>query len=146
MNIFVERFLSNEEATLSKVYLDNDFFCYGLEDQYQEVKVQDETRIPEGTYLIKLRDEGGMTKKYAARYPFHKGMLHLQDVPGFTWVYIHTGNTDDHTSGCLLVGDSMDKHYMTIGKSRDAYTRLYLAVLGAAQDGDLSITYVDEDF
>ena len=28
---------------------------------------------------------------------FHKGMLHVQDVPGFEYILIHTGNTDEHT-------------------------------------------------
>jgi len=145
MHIHVKRYSSNDEATLSKVFLDDFFFCYGLEDQYQEVKVQDETRIPAGVYKILLRNEGGMTVKYGARYPFHKGMLHVQDVPGFTYVYIHTGNTDDHTSGCLLVGDTANEDAFTIGSSRNAYTRLYPAIVDAASDGDLTITYSDED-
>ncbi len=33
-------------------------------------------------------------------------MLHIQDVPGFTYILIHTGNTDEHTSGCLIVGET----------------------------------------
>ena len=98
MQLRVDRYLSNEEATLSKIYLDGVFLCFGLEDQYQEVKVPDETRIPAGIYNIKLRTEGGLTKRYADRYSFHRGMLHVQNVPGFTYVYIHTGNNDDHTS------------------------------------------------
>ena len=145
MKITVRRFAHNDEATLSRVYLDDEEFCFGLEDQPQEVKVQDETRIPAGTYDIKLRDEGGMTKRYAERYDFHEGMLHVQDVPGFSWIYIHTGNTDDHTSGCLLVGHSRNKDTFTIGNSRTAYSDLYQAVVEAAKDEDLTIEYIDED-
>lgn len=145
MRILVERYMSNDEATLGKLYLDGEFFCWTLEDQFQDEKVQDETRIPAGTYDIKLRDAGGMNVKYHARYDFHRGMLHLQDVPEFTWVYIHTGNIDDHTSGCLLVGDHKDEDRLTIGGSRDAYRRLYSAVVDAAADDNLTITYVDED-
>ena len=48
MKITVRRFAHNDEATLSRVYLDDEEFCFGLEDQPQEVKVQDETRIPAG--------------------------------------------------------------------------------------------------
>ena len=145
MKITVERFLHNEEATLSRVLLDGEQFCFGLEDQPQEVKVQDETRIPAGTYDIKLRNEGGMTKRYAERYDFHEGMLHVQDVPGFSWIYIHTGNTDDHTSGCLLVGHTCNEDSYTIGNSRAAYSDLYQAVVEAAKDEDLQIEYIDED-
>ena len=145
MKITVERFLHNEEATLSRVLLDGEQFCFGLEDQPQEVKVQDETRIPAGTYQIKLRNEGGMTKKYAERYEFHEGMLHVQNVEGFEWIYIHTGNTDDHTSGCLLVGHTCNEDSYTIGNSRAAYSDLYQAVVEAAKDEDLQIEYIDED-
>ena len=145
MKITVERFLHNEEATLSRVLLDGEQFCFGLEDQPQEEKVMNETRIPAGTYDIKLRDEGGMTKRYAERYDFHEGMLHVQNVEGFSWIYIHVGNTDDHTSGCLLVGHTRNEDNFTIGNSRAAYSDLYQAVVEAAKDDDLTIEYIDED-
>ncbi len=143
MRITVNRFTSTDEATLSAISVDGEFFCFGLEDQYQEVKVQDETRIPAGEYQIKLRNEGGMTKKYA-KYPNHAGMLHVQDVPGFTYIYIHVGNTDDNTSGCLLVGNGA-KTNCTVQNSVDAYTALYAKVLPAARAGSLKIEYIDGD-
>ncbi len=145
MHLRVDRDISNNKATLSKIYLDDDFYCYGLEDQYQEVKVQNETRIPAGTYNIGLRTEGGMTIKYALRYPFHKGMLHIQDVPGFTCIYIHTGNKDSHTAGCLLVGQKRDRGAYVISSSRYAYSRLYIAIVDAAIKNDLTITFEDND-
>ena len=145
MKITVRRYAHNDEATLSRVYLDDEEFCYGLEDQPQEEKVMHETRIPAGTYDIKLRNEGGMTKKYAERYDFHEGMLHVQNVPGFEWIYIHTGNTDDHTSGCLLVGHTRNEDTFTIGNSRAAYSDLYQAIVEAARGEDLQIEYIDED-
>ena len=145
MKITVERFLHNEEATLSRVLLDGEQFCFGLEDQPQEEKVMNETRIPAGTYQIKLRNEGGMTKRYAERYDFHIGMLWLQVVPDFEWVYIHVGNSDDHTSGCLLVGFTANEEAMTIGRSRDAYSDLYQAVKDAAWAETLEIEYLDKD-
>ena len=59
----------------------------------------------------------------------HKGMLWLQDVPGFEYILIHTGNTDEHTSGCLIVGNTQadldNGKDGFIGGSRDAYTKLY---------------------
>jgi hypothetical protein len=144
MRIALQRGRHNDEATLSTVYIDGQFFCYALEDQPQEVKVPHETRIPAGLYQIRLRNEGGMTKHYAKRYDFHEGMLWLQGVPGFEWIYIHTGNTDDHTSGCILVGDDRDYDSWTISGSRSAYRALYLKVLDAAKNGTLSIKVIDE--
>ena len=145
MHIRVDRDISNNKTTLSKIYLDNVFYCYGLEDQYQKIKVKHETRIPAGTYKIQLRYDGGMTKKYAARYNFHQGMLHLQNVPGFKYIYIHTGNREDQTSGCLLVGQKRDRGAYTVSSSRYAYSRLYQAVVYSAKHDNLTITYEDND-
>jgi hypothetical protein len=81
-------------------------------------------------------------------YPgLHKGMLWLQDVPNFTFVYIHTGNKDEHTMGCLLVGGSVQETVddMAVWGSRDAYRKFYQKVVGAAEAGALSILYVDKD-
>ena len=106
------------------------FLCYSLEDEYRNDKVMHETRVPAGTYQIKLRKEGGFNARYTKKYgSFHKGMLHVQDVPGFKWILIHTGNTDEHTSGCLIVGDSQENNQIIkdgfIGKSTNAYKRVY---------------------
>ena len=66
------------------LFIDGKFECYTLEDQYQAVKVMHETCIPEGTYKLKLRTVGGFNSRYTKKYPtFHRGMLWLEDVPGF---------------------------------------------------------------
>jgi hypothetical protein len=49
------------------------FLCYTLEDEFRAVKVASETRIPEGTYKIALRTEGGFHGRYLNRFgPMHK--------------------------------------------------------------------------
>jgi hypothetical protein len=56
-------------------------------------------------------------------------MLHLQDVPNFTYILIHAGNTDEHTSGCLIVGETQQDLDISddgfIGHSGTAYSKLY---------------------
>ena len=56
-------------------------------------------------------------------------MLHLQDVPNFTYILIHAGNTDEHTSGCLIVGETQQDLDISddgfIGHSGKAYSKLY---------------------
>ena len=127
------------------------FLCYSLEDEYRNDKVMHETRVPAGTYQILLRKEGGFNAKYTKKYgDFHKGMLHVQDVPGFEYILIHTGNTDEHTSGCLIVGDSQENNQLLkngfIGKSVQAYKRIYPPIATALENGEeVSITYVDYD-
>lgn len=127
------------------------FLAYTLEDEYRETKVKGETRIPAGTYKIKLRKEGGFHGKYTTKYgSMHKGMLHVQDVPGFDYILIHTGNTDEHTDGCLLVGNTQTENIGTkdgfIGSSVNAYKRIYPPIAKELEDGgDVEITYVDFD-
>jgi hypothetical protein len=97
--------------------------------------VAGETRIPAGTYQIKLRTDGGMTVKYKSKFPEHRGMLWLQDVPGFEWIYIHVGINDDHTAGCILVGD-VAMASGELGQSTTAYRRIYGLVSNAILAGE----------
>lgn len=148
MKVKVERFLSNKKATLSKIFVDEVFWFYGLEDEYRTVKVPGETRIPAGIYNLKVRTNCGMNQKYAARFrDAHKGMIEVANVPGFTDIFIHIGNTEHDTAGCLLVG----LHYtnrngeLTVTQSVGGYTGLYSKIINAVQNGTCTIEYVDHD-
>jgi len=146
MKIEVVRVEFGEESTLSKVYVDGEYVCYGLEDQVRTgPKVRGETAIPYGTYRVTLRTEGGYHQKYTKRFPsMHKGMLWIRDVPGFEWILIHVGNSDDDTAGCLLVGTSavQRKGEYYLGNSVGAYQTLYGKVAPALLRGEaVTITY-----
>ena len=125
------------------------FLCYTLEDEHRVLKVKGETRIPAGTYKIELRKEGGFHERYSKKYPgVHRGMLHIIDVPNFEYILIHTGNTDEHTAGCLIVGDSQENNLILrdgfVGKSVNAYKRIYPAIAKAIDQGEeVTITYID---
>jgi len=145
MELLSRRISSGEEATLGILHDVTEthglakFLCYILEDQFNEPKIPGETRIPAGRYQIKLRDEGGMAKRYKKRFPWHKGMLWLQDVPGFEWVYMHVGNKDDNTDGCLLTGDGQISNVVERGmvtSSVTAYRRLYGQITKALNSGE----------
>ena len=117
------------------------FLAYTLEDEQRDKKVYGETRIPNGTYKLGLRKEGGYHQKYSKRFPnIHIGMLHVLDVPNFEYILIHCGNTDEHTAGCLLVGDSQENNQITkngfIGKSTQAYKRIYSRIANAIECGE----------
>ncbi len=148
MKLLVERFTSDDDTTLSAVYLDGDFQCFGLEDEFREEKVVSETRIPSGTYKIGVRTTGGFHSRYSQKYSdIHQGMLHVLDVPGFEYILIHVGNTDENTAGCLLVGTGAraGEGDMSIQSSRLAYKKLYAKVIEAAKQGSLKIEYTDRD-
>ena len=101
------------------------FLCFTIEDEHRDQKVKHHTRIPEGIYKLDLRRFGGSHARYQERYgaEWHKGMIEVKDVPGFTDILIHCGNTEKDTSGCILVGDSLSPGFL--GSSRDAYNRIY---------------------
>lgn len=135
MNIGLSRFADLAESTIGALYIDGRFCCFALEDQAQPVKVAGETRIPAGVYPIKLRTEGQLHEKYSGKFTEHRGMLWLQEVPGFEYVYVHIGNTDRDTAGCILVGD-MAVVSGELGQSVNAYRRMYGQVCTAILAGE----------
>jgi len=148
LKLHLVRTEQGDDSTLGRLYeqastIDDEFLCYTLEDELREVKIPGETAIPKGRYKIMPRvAKTDMNKKYAERYgDLHVGMAWLQDVPNFKWVYIHTGNTDDHTDGCLLVGegfaetDEGENNHIVTG-SRNAYVPLYTKIAEAWEDGE----------
>jgi hypothetical protein len=147
MKLTVVRTQMGKDATNGILLVNGLFECYTLEDQYQAVKVMHETCIPEGTYDIKFRTFGGFHAKYTKRYgKAHHGMLELQQVPGFSAILIHAGNTDEHTSGCLIVGESQQDLDISkdgfIGHSAKAYVKLYDKVAKQLLQGkDVTIEY-----
>jgi hypothetical protein len=146
VEIKVTRFISNKDSTLSLVSIDGSFECFGLEDEYRETKKAAETRIPMGLYNVRLKPFGGFHRKYKERFDFHEGMLHVQNVPGFTDILIHIGNTDRDTAGCLLVGQGATTNgSIMISSSKMAYIAFYQKVFLAAAEGTLKIKYIDED-
>ena len=145
MNIELNRTVANAEATLGVVAVDGEVLCFSLEDQAQPSgKVAGETRVPAGIYPIRVRRHGGLHARYEKRFDWHRGMLEIANVPEFTDVLIHIGNTDDDTAGCVLTGlmASLDPPWK-IQRSTDAYERLYRRAIDAAQRGDLVIAIRD---
>lgn len=148
MKITVDRFTSDNESTVSHISVDDKFVCFGLEDEFRAVKVPKETRIPAGTYEVALRTRGKHHQQYKQRFKeIHRGMLEILNVPGFTDILIHCGNTHTDTEGCLLVGTTAhtEPENMSVSSSGIAYRKLYPIVVDAAAAGNLSITFEDND-
>jgi len=154
MKLEVIRYSSQKDSTLGMLFdvtKGRKFLCFTLEDEARRTKVKGETRIPAGTYKLKLRKEGGYHARTLKKYgsAFHKGMIHVQNVPNFTYILWHTGNTDEHTMGCLLFGDTAQQNVTKegfIGASGDAYKRVYPPIAAAIESGvDVEVKYVDFD-
>lgn len=123
MKIEVKRIALKDRYTIGHMYIDGKFVCDTLEDKVRdlnkngkfdngEVKIPNETAIPYGTYNVTMNIQSPKYSNYA-KYPYVKKynafMPRLQNVPSFEGVLIHAGNTADHTSGCILVGENKIK-------------------------------------
>ena len=128
------------------------FLCYTVEDEYRATKVMHETRIPAGVYQLTLRSEGGFHSRYILKYgaDWHRGMIYVNNVPGFEYILWHTGNTDESTSGCLILGDSQTSNLVQadgfVGSSVNSYKKVYPIVRDAILSGEkVLVKYVDFD-
>ena len=153
LRLEVVRFSSEKDSTNGLLFDITDggkaFLGYTLEDELREQKIKGETRIPEGEYEVTLRTFGGFHDRYASRFrDIHVGMLWVRDVPGFSDILIHCGNTDEDTSGCLLVGDTQENNQVKkngfIGHSTRAYFRIYPLIANQLAEGNrVRIKYTD---
>ena len=98
MELQVKRIAKRDTYTIGRLYIDGERFCDTLEDRVRdlskEAKVKGRTAIPTGRYRLVLT--------YSPR--FKRILPLLVDVPFFSGVRIHRGNTAKDTEGCILVG------------------------------------------
>jgi hypothetical protein len=166
MKITVLRQPSEKDWTLSNFESDDQTVKgVGVEDEKRDIKIHGETRIPNGTYNLSLRIspkfsteyysdvEGNLISKqdYNKLHPAKRLMytphqlIWVKDVPGFEFILLHWGNSDDDTHGCYIVGSS----FGTIGSqkgvvnSRKKYMEIYPLIYRAIKKGTVTITYKD---
>jgi hypothetical protein len=145
MYLSLKHYGHTAESSGGALSVNGRFFCHTCEDEPRLVKMVGETRIPPGTYEIRLRAEGGMHGRYLKRFPFHRGMLHLQNVPDFEWIYIHPGNEEYQTDGCILPGyTALSKGGFSVERSQEAYTDLYQLILIAMEQGEQILIEVED--
>lgn len=122
MKLTLERVKLGEDYTVGKLSVDGKFVCYTLEDKVREEdgvpvdkwKVYAKTAIPKGTYSVSIT----MSNRFKTRLPL------LANVPGFTGIRIHTGNSSKDTEGCILVGAGWDGKSGWISSSAVAFAQL----------------------
>lgn len=128
MRIDLHRINYQDDFTSGYLKIDERFECYSLEDEQRDIKVDGETCIPSGRYEIKKRQvDSPLTLRYRKKFNWFDYHLELQDVPGFDYVYAHIGNNDNHTDGCVLVGESINSDGF-LGSSTSAFKKFYQKV------------------
>lgn len=107
--------------TEGKLYINDGFECYTVEDADRHlenagIKVDGVTAIPKGTYDVTI----SMSKR------FGKFLIEVLNVPQFTGVRIHNGNSSKDSEGCIIVGSINDRDDDDwVGGSKVAYERLH---------------------
>ena len=98
MNLLLKRTEFTPDYTEGVWYVDGVYFCDTVEDCYRDLskeeKVSGKTCIPKGTYPVIL--------SFSNR--FQKILPEVQNVPFFTGVRIHSGNSASDSEGCIIVG------------------------------------------
>lgn len=112
----VLRRVEGPRSTPGYLEIDGEFFCWTLEDPVrpEHVKVPGDTAIPYGRYPVR--------RTYSFR--FQRVMPAIENVPMFSGIRIHPGNTVEDTEGCVLVGEALTEDGMRLVRSRAAYDRL----------------------
>ncbi len=148
--VTVLRYLDDGHSSLGLIFLQKKFFAYTLEDTHRSEKVTGKTRIPSGTYQIALlKQDTPLTESYRRRFPWFTYHLELENVPNFSNIYIHIGNTHVDTDGCILVADGVNSSSPSkmITHSRIAFERLYKKINALLQVNEIvTIRIVDEDW
>ena len=114
MNLELKRIFKGKDYTIGRLFIDGEYFCDTLEDPVRQLdsaddKIYSKTAIPTGKYKVSMSI---VSPKYSIRksYNWCGGRLpRLIDVPFFEGILIHSGNTPDHTAGCILVGENKVK-------------------------------------
>lgn len=148
MKITQFRYTQSGGATTSIRFIDGVFCCYILEDEHHPVKIPGKTRIPAGTYPLRLKTDGSKHEEYKKKFPsFHVGMIEICNVPNYVAVLDHIGNKKEDTEGCNLTGEISDPKLGIVQRSSAAYQEYYKKVAPAIKAGvNVTLTIYDEVF
>lgn len=115
LHFLLDRKWRKDTYTIGRLYVNGEFLCNTIEDvdrklnqnmsatEIQRIKVAAETAIPTGTYAMRVT----MSPK------FKRELVEIQNVPGFSGIRIHRGNTAQDSAGCLIVGENTSKGRVT---------------------------------
>lgn len=143
--LLLRRTYRGKEYTIGKLYRitktnKQEYVCDILEDPVRNkigcainrfIKIYSKTAIPYGTYEI-IRTQSNRFKKV---------LPELLNVPHFSGVRIHSGNTAADTEGCLLPGRNTVKGMVT--DSRKTFASLDMWIAENLKKGKVFITITD---
>lgn len=134
MEIRVTREHYAPDCTIGRMLIDGKFECFTLEDGIRTNKVYGETAIPVGRYPVTITNS-----------PSFKRLLPLlENVPNFSGIRIHPGNSKVDTLGCILVGQSWAPGADRISASRLAFDALFPKIEAALRAGQGVVLTIEQ--
>lgn len=118
MELNLNRDKKLSHATTGMLDIDGIFECYICEDVVRDPgaeKVPGKTAIGAGRFEIAIT----WSERFKRRLPL------LMNVPNFTGIRIHSGNTELDTDGCLLPGKNREAEAGTVQLSVLAFNALF---------------------
>lgn len=127
MKLQLVREIAADHCTVGKLLIEMQFKWWTLEDRLHDgPKIPGDTCIPAGTYQIVITP--------SAR--FNRPLPLLLNVPNFTGIRIHPGNTQADTKGCILVGGGFNSRDLFLLHSQLACAALQADIQAALDGGD----------
>jgi hypothetical protein len=138
--LILKRHTYTDKSTIGDLLDTNgeSMICYTLEDTVRRHKEAGITAIPAGRYEIIMQEFGSTGREYP----------YLLNVPFYTGIFIHGGNTAEDSQGCILVGLEQAKdrildsqralNNFVIPRVRELLKegRLYLTIVGGYKAED----------
>lgn len=140
MEMLLTRTYAIDDATIGTLELDGVFECFTLEDTVRAKKIYSKTAIPAGRYMVKLTYSPAFSQSYDL---LGRGcdVPEVLNVPNFSGIHIHVGNTAADSAGCILVGSWKGGKEARISGSDIAYKALRKKLVAAK--GVITITIKD---
>ena len=148
MELLLDRKWKKDLYTVGKLYVNGVAFCETMEDtdrglkqdmplsKIKMIKKAEVTAIPTGTYNILMNV---ISPKYSLKPWYVQNcnnarMPRIENVPGYSGVLIHPGNTHKDSAGCVLVGVNDVRGMIT--KSKETFIKLYNKLWIAYKKGE----------
>lgn len=138
MELKLNRIFLGSSATIGELYVDGEHIADTLEDivRPEKEKVYGKTAISEGTYEVKLT--------YSPR--FKKILPEILNVPNFSGIRLHCGNSSADTEGCVLIGTWDGEKEDWISDSKVTFNKLMSLLQKAADNKEKIIITINNSW